>query len=240
MQSPLQNLGLPAGVAPGFNPLHPAAQNTRFSGVSRGSGFVDLMTGRAGTILGAPVANLDGIMGPATQYTVTTDGASFSAKPATVDASFTAAAILNFVTVPSTGTIFCNSTTAAGVELAIQNSVWAAIWRGVTNTALSTAFAPVVGRNYFVAVSTSTAARTHFVVTTLNTGSILTLSTSTIATPSASNGSYEVGNRGSAALPSNSRVAAAMFSAQYSSPSTLRQWASDPWSFWYPGVTGSA
>jgi hypothetical protein len=89
----------------------------------------------------------------------------------------------------------------------------------------------VAGNPYFIAASTSSAANvTNAIVLNLNTGKIQTGST-TSSTPNAGNGGVQI-------LPNTAgqsfSMAACMVSGAFLRAPALRQWAANPWSFWYP------
>jgi len=227
-------LVFPAGRAPGFDPTHPLAAGALFSAIPAGNDFVSLTNGKAGTIAGAPVASINGFIGPAVSFTASSQKVSFSGQPTTNFSSFTIAGF--FVSnSPGSGyqTIFQNSTTHTGYCVQF-NSGSAALAFTVQNK--NTYSGPTLSANipYFFIVSAQLGGSVNFVVVNLNTGAVLTKTVSGVSsTAVAPNGTYYVGTDWAADYL-NGLAGPVMCSNAFFSPSQLLAIVADPWPFWYP------
>lgn len=231
-------LSFPVGVTPGFNPQHIAGGAPRFSGISNGSNFISLLQGaNRGTIGGGPVGLVDGIIGPATNYSAATDASSFSGQyTAAIDTSSTIGAIFVLNSVASANQIIFSETSNGTVKtlaLNISSGVAALNYNGVTS--FSSSISVVVDVPYFLVSSVQDGNIINFALTNLRTGQVRTSSIASSQTRSnAQTGTNSVGTRVASNLVMNGKLAAVMFNAVYLPLPALIQWANDPWSFWYP------
>lgn len=226
------------GGNPGFDPSHALSKNAIFSGVSLGANFVNLLSGSAGTIIGTPSANLTNL-GMVTKFGSTgTDRLSWSVASAAGD--FTGAAIFNYGAAAgsSQGLIETASggTTANinGISLNSNGNNNPEIIVGATFSFLIPGIL-VPGVDYFYVASWSQSLqKVNYLLANLNNGTVKSGTISLTAT-SASGTSVNVGNHGSVGRPlGGNGVAATYLCGQFLSPPQLRQWAQDPWGFWYP------
>jgi hypothetical protein len=243
-------LAFPFGVKAGFDPSHFAARNiVRFSGIACGTGFLSLLTGKAGTASGAPTTTVDGALGLCQTFPASS-ARNFANQPAVADTQFTIAVLFRHSAITTNQGYFANSST---------NNVGNTLFNGTgpitikiaatsntvafSNTSFVTANVP-----HFLAVSVNGTKANAFVVR-LNTGQYDFAENFTVAGSSgASTGTYVVGNTPSLAAACIGNIAAVMYSTAFLSMFELEEWASDPWSFWYPdaaedsfvGVTAAA
>lgn len=226
-------LAYPASTVPGVNPSHRAAQGLRFSGVAAPGGFISLNQGRRGTVAGAsPSFAIDGRIGSGFFSASGADAVNFTVQSTVNDASATIAAIASFNSVAAGQCLFSSSGTNAG-------------WRLIYNTTQVTMTAGSVGdinsgigltaNTPYLIISSANASASNFFVLNLATGKITTASAAGAA-PAAPNGTYQVGNN-VFNQPQLGRIAAVMFSANFMTLTEMRQWALDPWAFWYPCQT---
>jgi hypothetical protein len=141
------------------------------------------------------------------------------------------------------GLIFNLDTTATQIlfQVGTNNSLGPTIYIGPTvhmygvSVDVDSGITISAGTPYFVAMSSSsTLSQTFFVVVNLSTGKIQTASTSTLVNFGNCDQLYLIGNRQAAQLQCTGGIAAVMSTRKFNSLSTLMQWATDPWSFWYP------
>lgn len=229
-------LGFPGGVLPGFDPSHVAAKGTIFSGVASGSGFVDILRGKPGTITGTPTASIDGRMGPNTLFLGGTDECSFTGYPTTNFTSVTLAAIVNYNGAGNPyNTAVETASNGGGWFLAHTGSVIRAAAQSVAFID-STIAIPPANVPFFYAFSTN-GVTANFVLVRLDTGQIFSQGGVTSASPSAPNGTTLVGGADTTNRQASGGVATAMFNTRFMSVPELRAWAQDPWAYWYPRRT---
>lgn len=229
LRPPINPLVYPAFAVEGVNSSHPASQALRFSGIASGGNFVSLNQGRKGTISGSPSFGIDGAMGPAFSALAGADRAAFSGQSTVNDLSMTQAAIVRFNSVAGTETIFSGSGANNGWRIYVTGGTFGIVAGSVI--AVNSSITLVANTPYFVVASIN-GSTSNFLALDLSTGKILT-ATSSGATPAAPDGTYLVGND-AFNEPANAKISAAMFSARYTSLWEMRQWAQDPWAFWYP------
>lgn len=229
-------LAYPAGVKPGFDPAHLAARGMQsaygLAGVASGGNFIDLLSGRPGTIIGSISPVIDTI-GPCTLQT-TQSGApriTFSAKAAVASHTVTVAAIFRIMN-GSTGThgIFSDNT-GGNCWIFSTSSFNAGLWIGGAGPYVISGATLTVGVPYFVAIS-SNKLTNNYVIVNLDTGATRSGTFAMTGSLSASSGTYVLAKQ--SAEPMLGNVAAVMFSPSLLSLDQLRQWAKEPWAFWYP------
>lgn len=231
------SLGFPAGRAPGFDPRHIAAgHRPRLSAVATGRSFVNLLTGMPGTPVNTPTAVGNRVLGIATKFVAaSSQEVDFAAQSTTNDLTLTLAAICN-IDGANAGGICSNTSNGQGSVLYSNSLTFTLLFGGIAFN--QSAITLVNGHPYFLAISFSTTANSvNFIALNLRTNVMATDVVSLAgATPAAVDGTFVIGNGKSGATNhyADASIAAVMFSAQYMSMSALRQWASDPWSFWYP------
>jgi hypothetical protein len=238
-------LAYPAGVAPGFDPTHVAANNCRFSGITVPGNYFSLFSGKAGQLPAQPLANIgiDGYIGCFAQCSQLGGGQGvvFSGFPATDDKLVTFGAICIQTDTSAQRAIIRNANAGTtGSFLSMPNSVggFLCIRASTPNITLTSNITPIANVPYFVGASANwNTGAANFVLLRLDTGSILTSSiTGSSGDPTAGDGQYSVGDysSGGTSSPSHAKIAAAMYANQFMSSAQLLQWAANPWSFWYP------
>jgi hypothetical protein len=233
-------MAYPAGATPGFDPTHIAAGGiVRFSGVGMNGSFLNILSGKPGTLAGGANGK-NGLLGPVVRSDVATEVCTFPGQNTVLENTGTYAAIFVF-----NGTVAANSlifSTSNGLNTGFQ--IGASSRRpfiqmpGNSTTSFSTLPLLVANTPYFFAASTSSAApaNANGVLINLSTGSITTQSAA-VSTPGLgpTDGNYVIG---ASASQSGSigigLVAAAMCTNKYIGMAQLTIWAIDPWSFWYP------
>lgn len=231
------------GGLPGFDPSHPAAQGMTpghaFSGIAN-SGFINLLTRKAGTKVSTPAPAIIGSVGPSQLFSGGTQSFTFAGQSTKNDVSFTVAAIVQFTAV-TTNTYFFSSSGAASTGFALGLSTVSLISLAFPGggTGLSIASPTFTnGIPFFIAVSATQVGSNfiwNYAIVNLQSGQIFSGSGTTASTgPVAPNGTYMVGNTPAGFHPANGNLAATMFAPAFFSKAQLLQWAQDPWSFWYP------
>ncbi len=238
----------PCGVAPGFNSAHPAAQNATLAAVAQNGNFIDLLSGLRGTITGAPVANIQGVIGPNVKFGGGTDNIAFSGKRSYgVNAAPLAdtMAVIMMVNSSAAQQAFLSLGTS-GVDssysflaTATSNTVFSVGHQGLALA--SSTWAGALSVPLFIAASQSLTSATgatqtaNIVAVRLDTGQIFANSTTNAAyTAGSRNGTFNIGSRGASSQPSTANIAAVIASDQFMSLPALVQWAADPWLLWYP------
>jgi hypothetical protein len=223
-------LAYPAGTRPSVDPKHIASAGLRFSGVAQGANFLSLTQGRLGTRAGSPSFAIDGVIGPAFNAIATTDASSFSGQSTANDATVTLAVILRFNALGATQTILGTSSANNGWRIyATAGSTLAFVAGGVAVQDSGISISAGVPYLFIVSINASVA---NYLVRNLHTGKVVTASSAS-ASPAAPNGTYLIGTN-SFSECANAKIAAVMISARYMSLWQMRQWAADPWLFWYP------
>lgn len=235
----------PVVAQPRFDPTHIAGNGTRFSAVSSGINFINLMSGKGGTVTSAssfPAPSVQHVTGPATQFNTSalaTDSVVFTGQSTANDSAFTLACIFvpNTIALTNAHLFTTGSAGTSGTpSLRLVSGVPGLLYNGGTSYPFSSPTVTVaVGIPYFFIASTSGNSGTlNLFLKRLDTGGINTKVQTTSSTSSASAGSYSIGTRVSSSLVSGCSISAVMFSSQFSSMDVIRQWASDPWAYWYP------
>jgi hypothetical protein len=246
-----------AMLQPGFDPLHPAASAFMFcsavAAVAPSSGvgiFRPLYKAVGASTVGNPQPRVDGIIG----QTVGVPGASAtwganvaclipnnSGGITKISATF-AAIIKPGAPVGSLTEYYCDSSNFPSVFILRGNSgVGNDLRCGSGGSFAAASGIPLLqGVPYFIACSMNSPQQiANFVVTNLATGQIQ------MAINVASGGNFAgtgidgaanltIGNANAQNRPNTGSIAAVMYSGAFLGPSALRQWAQDPWSFWYP------
>lgn len=230
-------LEYPAGCTPGFDPTHLAAASISagygLSAIALGGSLVDVFTGIAGTLNGTPLAAIDSRLGNAVNMSTTTSTASFSGKVAQTDTGVTFALILKFGTVGAFQGLIADSSSAGGWGIELANSAEFSLVTPGHND-LRSGLVPVAGVPYFAVASGNNSAQ-NFLLRRLDTGVVLTASTSAATTSNATNGTYVVGAYGNSTGGCKPIIAAcAIIPNRFLTVTLMQVWASDPWSFWYP------
>ena len=226
----MRSLAFPSGARAGFNAVHIAAGGIRFSGVAQSAGFLNLLNGKNGTNTGTPTVLIHGLLGPATTYPSNSDYTTFTGGPSVTDTETTFAAILVPNTLSGFQYYFSDS---GGDALGVNGNLYYIRFGGTSNDSGLTL---TVGVPYFLAASANASA-VNFAVMRLDNGKFVEATTAS-GTNLASTGTYRIatvpGAGGSSGLAS---VAAAMKNSKFMPAAALKQWAYDPWSFWYPTQT---
>jgi hypothetical protein len=221
-------LAVPSGRNPAFDPLHPASATPRFSGVSVGGNFINLMNAKKGVLNGTPIPVISPGIGVSSQMSgATTEIAFPGAFAAVVELPMTMAMIIEFGAVTGSPGVFQTGTNTGGWDFHINGTTMRITAANVSDNDL-TGMTVAAGIPYFAAVS-ATSAGIKGVLTNLQTGQITT-GTHAAQTPGSTNGTITLGENNS----TNFTMAAAMTSGAALSAAQLLEWAQDPWSFWYP------
>lgn len=230
----------PAGITPRFNPSHIAAagmtQGLGFSGVATATGgFINLLNGVPGTVIGAVSANTQGVMGPAAYASA--GGFTWGSYTTNINSTpgNTMAVILtNKVDNGLAGTLLATNGGSGIFNFGVNNLQ---PWMFQGSAGQDTGYTTLLNVPYFLAVS-SNSSTTNFIVARLDTGQVV--SQLTIAAPgtitNAAFTNYNILNASPSgvAFNMNGSMAAAMHAPSYLTPQQLFQWAQDPWAFWYP------
>lgn len=220
------------GTKAGFDPSHPLSAGCRFSGVVRGSGFISLVSGKAGTTASAPSSKMDPNIGSSLVFSGTNE-VDFTGQSTTNDTQFTIAALAYLNSTGATATLFnSDNTSSAGCSLGCNSAgLFGAVYTGVNRISSSTTLS--TGVPYFL-IGSRIQAIGNFAVVNLKTGqTFLSTTSGGSGTPTAPSGTYEIGNAATGQTWTGG-IAAVMFSNQYRSLPDLAKIASDPFSFWYP------
>lgn len=221
------------GKAPGINPAHPMANKLRFSGVALPGNFLNLMSGMPGTLSGAPTYGMNANIGTVMKCGNSVS-ASFTGRSTVADDEATIAGIaININSTATVRTIFGTSSANNGFRF-IQGSgdLLTMVAGGVIAI---TGHALAEDAPFLLMASWSTAkSEVRFLSKNLQTGKVIVSSTAHGSTPVAPNGTYIVGNSNFSSEQHTHGVAAVMFSAKFNPAERLREFANDPWAFWYP------
>jgi hypothetical protein len=230
-------LAFPTWRRPGFNPEHVAVANggaCYLSAVATGAGtgtgtFINLLNGKRGTLGSTPAATIDGVIGPAVNYTVNNQFSRFTGTIATT-ANITFALICRLSL--NTGPVFNTTSGAGGYRITFSGNSFA-IYDNASTTLASQVTAST-NIPYFSIVSYN-GTTAFFAQVSLITGQIQATSSTGALSPSAGNGSLNIAWDGGDTP--GMAIAAVAYFPQSLSPSEILQWAADPWSFWYPRRT---
>ena len=161
------NLEFPSWRAPGFDPTHPAALNTRMSAVAPTSGaaFLNLLTGTRPTLSLTNPSSLVTPFGPAMNLQ---SGYTYNQFPYVIETptAFTFAAILTTYSFANPGGVISpNGSTNSGQRFMVNSGGTFEIAAGAANFGS----ACVSGHTYFIAVS-YTSSVSNWVLVDLSTG----------------------------------------------------------------------
>jgi hypothetical protein len=222
-------LRYPAGMRAGIDPTDPATRSLRLSGIAQGANIVNLLTGKPGAVQFIPAFALDGVVGPAFNAFNVNDQTNFTGLT-TNDTSITIAAIIRFNSVASNQVVASTSSNNAGWRLLVSGGTLQLTAGAVADLPSSTT---LVANVPYLIIASGNASVANFLALQLDTGKITT-STRSGATPVAPNSIYTIGGWNAFGQCSNGKLAAVMISANFMSLQEMRQWARDPWAFWYP------
>jgi len=224
---------------PGFNPSHPVdapgANNGFLASVVASNGTVtSILNGKVATATGS-AASARPILGPVTTYTGATDVSTLAYNGAATPAGAITMAALGYITsVTSGASSFISWSAASSVNGLSVLSATGNFATTINGTAVDSGIAASLSAPYFVVSSSNTLA-TNFVIVNLASGVLKTATGGSAATFNGGDGNLYFGNR-SGIRVLNGGLAAAMcnVTANIIPMPVLVQWASDPWSFWYP------
>lgn len=224
-------LGFPGGVLPGFDPSHVASRKIAFSCVASGANFVNILTGATGIVTsGTPTASMLGSIGPSVNFPLAGDqikvpGVAIDNVTGTMASIFVHTG-QNFPSLITSGSTGSAEVTFGLDPLVLNLNGWAhaSIDSVVAVTAL--------GVPYFAAVSWD-ANGVNFILVNLATGQTFADTIGSTTFSGAADGFYLLGVGGGGNAPQGG-VATGMCSGYKMSSQELRQWAQDPWTFWYP------
>jgi len=226
-------LAYPCGVAPGFDPTHPAAPGCVFSGVSDGGNFINILTGIIGALTATPTVNIDGAIGASTRYTAATDKSTFTIAGPGSPTGATIASIFRLDSINNANQICIFDSSNSSLRSHLTTAL---LEVAINTTANASNITLVAGVPYFAAASFKNASTLNFVATNLATGQISSQSRTTASSLSTTAAtSLTIGNNVATGVPLKGILAADMWAYNtFLSLSQLLAWASDPWSFWYP------
>ena len=222
------------GGRPGFDPVHPASNGIRFSGVASNKDFINLLaTPPLGVATGSSLV-VDGLIGQAAKFSGFGHWVKFSGQSTANDQAATVGCILRLNALSGTPTIFASAaTTATGYALQINSSGAMTFYNNASGITGASSFSLIAGTAYFLGGSYNSGVA-NFVAVNLQNGQIQTSSTTGMSTANtAPDGAYLIGSD-QFGNSSASSIAAIMVSSNLMSIQQLLQWAQDPWSFWYP------
>ena len=231
-------LAYPAGVAPGFDPTHVAAGRGpngafNFSCVSSGGSQINLLSGKPGTATGSN-AGVDARIGAVTKYTGATNVTTFpyttTSLGSTIPITFGCIGSFTALTTGANTAVYLSTVTNTGIGILNAGSVFYMAWGGAN---VSTTIAAGANVPYFFAASSMGGLTINYVVLRFDTGQVYTFQSGATGPGSAGDGNLYIGNRGGIRVWQGG-ISAAMAQPVYLSMPQLLQWASDPWSFWYP------
>jgi hypothetical protein len=207
-----------------------------FAGVPLGNGYIGFAPGNAtlATLTGSPAAKILSPIGPAFACSGTNRATFTIATPVT---PYTLAAIFLWNGTNAATQDICGAlatTVSQGVGLSMGSTGIPGI-RAHSAQVLSTLPAIVAGRSYFLAISGVSTVGFSIAYTTLDTGQVFSQFVSDAGAILSATSSFTIGNLGDGSRPLNGSIGPTMFSNVLCSLPQLVQWASDPWSFWYPG-----
>lgn len=230
---PLRN----PGRSPGFDLGHPAAAGIRFSGVAAGASFMPLISGylfaplAGGVLIGAPSANVIGILGPSTGFSGASDTIDFVSIGADSPTAFTVASIFQLTTINGSNQALLSSAGGSGSGIILYIDATGLLTIFGNNVGTSSGLTVAANVPYFAAYS-QTASTGNVVLTRLDNGKTVTASVAAVI-PIFADTDFYIGNDGFS-QPLAGYEAAVMYSSAVLSAQQLLQWARDPWAFWYP------
>lgn len=229
-------LAYPAGYVPGFDPSHIAAKRTIISTVASGGNQINVFRGDKGTITGAPVGGVQAF-GPYTYYASGSgDNSSFSGCLVAQPVDFTIGFITNHDGNSSNTLMFDSGSNAGATNAWCIQAFGGRI--GLRNSPSFAGMDPATlleaNKWYFTVITQSAALNViNWVFLRLDNGRLETESKTALTAGGDGNGTVSIGGS-SLGLEGKHRVAAAMYTQSYMHMAALREWAADPWSFWYP------
>jgi hypothetical protein len=226
---PTRNLlEYPAGIAPGFDPTHPAARNNIFTGVA-GPRFRSITRpSLVPSVSGAETYAIDRAIGPTSEY-ATTGGWTLPAGtlPGTAFPEFTIATIYYMPAATANVWFFCIG--QFGCVLYHNFSAGNILYYYSDAASNGAGVGAQITGDPALVIYSANAAGYYFVYRNLRTGYGQYLPVASSGAMAANDGSVWIGG-------ANGRIASSMFSASYLQPVAAQTWALDPWSFWYPDV----
>ena len=238
-QSPL---AYPGGVPAGFDPSHIAAKNTIFSGMAApGGGFYNLLNGSPGTLLGAPGAVIDGVIGPSNSYTPSganptnnyTVGAALAYPAMTIAGIFRTGpsfyANNMYLVYYTSGAWFIGITASTGVPYGGSGGTLAAGYWGSFALSPNTPYFYASSGQFFSGVT----GVMNGIIVNLLTGQTHASSSTAGTAPSTATQLLTIGNV-SGDRPCGGNVARVMLANQLMTPAQLAQWGQAPWDYWHP------
>jgi len=226
-------LDFPQGNAPGFDPSHPAAQGISgvhgFSGVATGNGFANLITGKAGTYsLGANGSFINGIIGPALNWSVAAQPQYISFPGTTINDTKVTLATIGLCTGGGAVGVATDFNGGGGWVLTYGSLLAPNAGNSASGLTLPT------GVPFFLVASQLSAAAVNFVFVNLATGA---RQTSTVAgqTPLAPTATQLIGSDSTGTGTTMAGyISATMWAPVGLTLTQLVQWSQNPWGFWYP------
>ena len=211
-------------------------------GAQGAQNFINIINTQIATIGGsAGGGSIDHVIGKYgfTTANSATDYYQFAAPAGSAEPSATIGVILSFFGTSATQ-LYLAAGNTAGTELGLRilNNNFGFSTAGsmvdCTNLGLSLG-SLAVGTSLFVAVSNSGSNGYNIVCRNLDTGQIYTGTGTTGTNVQSATSTIEFGNyHALGSFGSGQRLAAFMFSYNYTPLASLLEWAKEPWAFWYP------
>jgi hypothetical protein len=236
-------LAFPAGRKPRFDQSHIAARGISpgfgFSAIPVGKTLINLLSGKPMVAGTSNVGATDCVLGPVVNIGNSTTQANvqmtLAGQSASAIGTGTIACIFSINAFDGISQcLFQNSTSANGLLFYINggSSNQLSIYNG--STGANSGLIPSVNTPYFAVVSNN-GTTTNFLLLNLLNGEIQTASPAGV-TNGTPNGTYNVSWYNVSATAADSKIAAVMYAPSYMTLSAIKQWAQDPWAFWYPNT----
>ena len=234
----------PGGRLPGIDRSHPAASKLMWSGICYGGNAINLVNGQPGVPTGSPlpVGAMDPVLGPCmntqANFNLWSNFSGLPISPAGCPGTVAVLLRFNFIS-GSIMAIIGPGSEQLVFQLDAGNIPDLYLYSSTGGTGLILGPADTSGNvPYFLVASWYYSGGSVFATATLknlNTGQIITGSSSGTGTHDAGDGTLTYGG-GAFADNVAGNNAAGMWSIAYLSPAQQLAWAADPWSFWYPPV----
>jgi hypothetical protein len=236
-------LAFPAGRKPRFDQSHIAARGISsgfgFSGIPVGKTLINLLSGKPLTAGALNTGITDCVMGPVVNVgNSSTQGnvqMVLAGQSTSAIGNGTIAAIFSINAFDGVSqSLFMNSSGNNGLLFYINGGSSNQLSTYNGSAGVNSGLIPLLNTPYF-AVASNNGTTTNFLLLNLLNGEVQTASPSgsTNGTP---NGSYSVGWYSTFATAVDSKLAAIMYAPSYMTLSAIKQWAQDPWAFWYPNT----
>jgi hypothetical protein len=195
--------------------------------------MVNILAGQKGTANSSPTSTTNGWVGNCLVTNGASPSVTFSGMTASSTSNGSCAIIVYVTTSAGLQSAFATSTVNSGWFFGGNNSSKLSIYNGSVSTASTISIS--ANTPYFLAYSALNGTATNFLALNLSNGVLQTQVAASPGAATAGNGTYIVGNDTFNDVCTADIHAVAYFDS-YIPMSTLIQWATDPWAFWYPRV----